>query len=345
MKGLVAGQAVTVPGSAFDGIEFTWPEKTAGGFDSWVPHGQVIPMGGVRAGKIAFLGLATNGPSTGATAIVYTDGTTQEVPVDFTDWTTGAPVDGNTIVAATSGRNTGGGGSDTTEARVFATEPTALHSTKLVEEVILPDNVEKGIEHIFDVATDSLTIPTLAVGATAVTAGEAVSFTGSDYTPNETVEVALEGASGTVATGTALVDGSGGLNGTFTVPGRVPSGSYELTVTGVESGFPLGGPVTVSGFAPAIAATAAVMPGETVEVSGSGYAPEEELTLTFAGRPRKDAAGGRARRLERRRSPRRPRKADTEVVAVGFGLELSEEAGRDGRRPRSHGNRRNFAGW
>jgi hypothetical protein len=62
----------------------------------------------------------------------------------------------------------------------------------------------------------------------------------------------------------------------------VPTGSYEPTVTGKESGFPLSGQVTVSGFSPVITATAAVKPGETVEVDGSGYAPEEQVTLTFA---------------------------------------------------------------
>jgi predicted alpha-1,2-mannosidase len=321
-KGLVAGQSVTGLPSTYEGIEFVWPTKTAGGFDSWVPHGQVVPMGDVRASKIAFLGLATNGPSKGNAKVVYSDGTTQEVPVDFTDWTTGPPVDGNTIVAGTSGRNTGGGTPDTTEARVFATEPTTLESSKLVEEVILPDNVTEGIEHIFDVATNSLAVPTASLDTDTVTAGESITVTGSEYAPNETLELTLSEAGTTVATGTAVVDGSGNLDTTFTVPGRVPTGSYELTVTGKESGFPISEAVAVSGFAPKITAAASVLPDETVEVSGSGYAPRESVALSFAGTKKTVQADGAGAWSTTFTAP--SAEGTYEVVAVGAISETSE---------------------
>ncbi|MFZ4151736.1 hypothetical protein [Streptomyces pseudogriseolus] len=50
---------------------------------------QRIALGGREAAGISFLGLATNGPAQGTAVVEYTDGSTQEVPVGFTDWTPG----------------------------------------------------------------------------------------------------------------------------------------------------------------------------------------------------------------------------------------------------------------
>jgi predicted alpha-1,2-mannosidase len=287
-EGIEPGQPVPYPvnvPSSYEGLTFIWPNTQPGEFDSWIPHGQEVDLGGVRASKISFLGLATNGPCSGTAKVVYTDGTSQQVAVGFTDWTTGAPSFGNFEVASVSGRNGSGGTSDTTVARIFATEPSTLDKAKFVEKVYLPENVPTGIQHIFAVATNELSVPTASVvGPTTVTAGEEFAVRGSEYTPNEAVDLELEGGSGTVATGSAQADGSGDLDATLTVPGRVPTGGYELTVTGVESGFPISAAVTVDGFAPAITATSSVETGAEVEVEGAGYAPEETVTLTFAGK-------------------------------------------------------------
>jgi predicted alpha-1,2-mannosidase len=322
-KGLVAGHAVTVPGAAFEGIDYSWPTKTAGGYDSWVPHGQVVPMGDVRASKISFLGLATNGPSEGTAKVVYTDGTTETVPVDFTDWTTGLPADGNVVVAGTSGRNTSGGTADAVEARVFATQPTALASNKLVEEVILPETVESGIEHIFDVATNSLPTPTVTFGSGAVSAGGSISVTGSGFVAGETVELTLTNAGGAVvATGTGTADGSGGLGTSFKVPGATPTGAYELTVDGLQSADPASTAVTVTGFSPAITATASVTTGGTVAVNGTGYAPGESVALSFGGATTTVDAGGDGAWSATLAAPSAA--GSYEVVAVGAVSEVTE---------------------
>jgi predicted alpha-1,2-mannosidase len=323
-KGLVAGHPVTVPGAAFAGINYSWPTKTAGGFDSWVPHGQVVPMGDVRASKISFLGLATNGPSEGTAKVVYTDGSTETVPVDFTDWTTGPATDGNVVVAATSGRNTSGGTADGTEARVFATEPTALEPTKLVEKVILPETVESGIEHIFDVATDSLPTPTVTFGAGAVSAGGSISVSGSGFVAGETVDLTLTNAAGAVAaTGTATADGSGDLGTSFKVPGATPTGAYELTVDGLQSADPASTAVTVTGFSPAITATASVTTGGTVTVNGSGYAPGESVALSFGGATTSVDAGADGAWSTALKAPGAA--GSYEVVAIGAVSEVTEK--------------------
>lgn len=135
------------------GIAFTWPDTEPGEPDNWIPHGQRIPMGKVEATGISFLGLATNGPAQGTATVEYTDGSTQSVPVQFTDWTPGTNHQfGNEPLVTTTGRNRAAGGSDTTQAKVFATSPRLLDPAKRVAAVVLPQGTDQGIMHVFDVA-------------------------------------------------------------------------------------------------------------------------------------------------------------------------------------------------
>jgi predicted alpha-1,2-mannosidase len=135
------------------GVTFTWPKSEPGQPDNWIPHGQRIDMGDVRATGVSFLGLATNGPSQGSAIVEYTDGSTQEVGVQFTDWTPGTTYQfGNTPLVTTVGRNRAAGGSDTVETKVFGTVPRQLDPAKRVASVVLPRSTDRGIMHIFDVA-------------------------------------------------------------------------------------------------------------------------------------------------------------------------------------------------
>ncbi|MER5428049.1 GH92 family glycosyl hydrolase [Streptomyces sp. NPDC002588] len=149
--------AGAAPGAALPlgdtGIEFTWPDTEPGQPDNWIPHGQRIPMGGVPAGGVSFLGLATNGPSQGTAVVEYTDGSTQSVPVQFTDWTPGTAYQfGNVPLVTTTGRNRAAGGSDTLQAKVFATSPQLLDPARRVAAVVLPQGTDRGVMHVFDVA-------------------------------------------------------------------------------------------------------------------------------------------------------------------------------------------------
>ncbi|MFD7436108.1 GH92 family glycosyl hydrolase [Streptomyces sp. NPDC059861] len=135
------------------GVTFTWPDTAPGRPDNWIPHGQRVDMGGVRATGVSFLGLATNGPSQGTAVVEYTDGSTQQVGVQFTDWTPGTNYQfGNTPLVTTVGRNRAAGGSDTVETKVFGTVPRLLDPSKRVASVVLPQSTDRGIMHVFDVA-------------------------------------------------------------------------------------------------------------------------------------------------------------------------------------------------
>jgi hypothetical protein len=156
-----SAQALTAagvsPGSQLtaSGKTFTWPNVTAGSADNYQASGQTVAVSG-SSGSIAFLGAATNGPSTGTATVNFTDGTSQSVTLSFSDWTlngASASVEaGNTTAITTSYRNTSSGGKDTVTTNVFATSPVSLPSGKSVASVTLPSSANQGALHVFAIA-------------------------------------------------------------------------------------------------------------------------------------------------------------------------------------------------
>ncbi|WP_033342055.1 GH92 family glycosyl hydrolase [Catenuloplanes japonicus] len=142
-----AAPGASIPHGA---LTFTWPSAAAGTPDNWIPHGQRIDLTNRSASAVSFLGLATNGPSTGTAQVVYTDGSTQPVPLTFGDWAGTAPA-GSTALLTVPGRNNANGTAGDGTFRVFATDPATLDPSKTVDAVILPQGTDRGIMHIFDV--------------------------------------------------------------------------------------------------------------------------------------------------------------------------------------------------
>ncbi len=134
------------------GITFTWPDTAPGEPDNWIPHGQRIDLADEQAGAIAFLGLATNGPARGTAVVEYTDGSTQDVVLELTDWAA-QPGAGSSTLVQVSGRNNGANSTGTGTFRVFGTKPVSLDATKTVDAVRLPLGSDQGVMHVFDVAT------------------------------------------------------------------------------------------------------------------------------------------------------------------------------------------------
>ena len=87
--GVTPGGTVTA-----DGIRLHVAQRAAGSNDSIEASGQTIPVSlPAGATKIGLLGSATNAGAAGATGtltVTYTDGSTQQIPVTFSDWTLGA---------------------------------------------------------------------------------------------------------------------------------------------------------------------------------------------------------------------------------------------------------------
>jgi hypothetical protein len=147
------------PGSQVtaSGMTFAWPNVSAGAADNYQANGQtVVVSGSGGSGSIAFLGAATNGPSTGTATVNFTDGTSQSVTLSFSDWTlnggSASVQAGNTVAITTPYRDTTSGGRDTVATTVFATSAISLPSGKTVASVTLPASTNQGALHVFAIA-------------------------------------------------------------------------------------------------------------------------------------------------------------------------------------------------
>jgi len=138
--GLTPGAALTV-----GGVGYTWPDVPPGQADSIEADGQTIPVA-FPAGTttIGLLGSAIDAGAAGATGtltVTYTDGSTQQIPIAFSDWTLGAGADqllpSDTIVATTPYRNRTSGITQPVTTYVYATS-AALQPGKTVASVTLP---------------------------------------------------------------------------------------------------------------------------------------------------------------------------------------------------------------
>ena len=138
--GITAGATIIA-----GGVSYTWPDEQPGALDSIWSAGQVIPVS-LPAGSttIGLLGSAIDAGSAGATGtltVTYTDGTTQQIPVTFGDWTLGAgaykPPPSDTVVATMPYRDLTSGIRQPVTTYLYATS-AALEAGKTVASVTLP---------------------------------------------------------------------------------------------------------------------------------------------------------------------------------------------------------------
>lgn len=147
--GVSPGSQITAAGKTF-----TWPNVAAGAPDNYQAAGQTVAIiGSGTSGSIAFLGAATNGPSTGTARVNFTDGTSQSVTLSFSDWTlnggSASVQSGNTVAVSTAYRDTTSGGRDSVATKVFATSAVSLPAGKTVANVTLPASANQGALHVF----------------------------------------------------------------------------------------------------------------------------------------------------------------------------------------------------
>lgn len=155
--------AGTTPGGTVssNGFDFTWPKAGAGDPDNIEVTGttpQVLNVPSAEGDtKLSLLGSAAEGAATGKLTLTYTDGTTQQADIGFSDWTLGGgsqqPSYGNTVAVHTTYRDVQGGGKDPVGTEVFSSAPIALQAGKQLASVTLPSTTNGGIIHIFAVAT------------------------------------------------------------------------------------------------------------------------------------------------------------------------------------------------
>jgi hypothetical protein len=254
--GLVPGASVNVYNTTF-----VWPSPDSGYLNNYVANGQVIPVTPVdNAGTVAFLGAANNGPSHGLATITYTDGTTQNIDLGFSDWTLGAGSSslayGNQIAISMPYRNTQNG-RDNTQTFIFYAE-FKLAAGETIQSVTLPKSVNAGTLHVFSVATHAGAPYTGAtynnVGITNDNNTKPGQFDGSNSYSAQTLQSAgaKEGAQFTYK-GTTFI-WTGGAPGTAnnytaqgqTIPVNYLYGSSTIAFLGSSVGGSSSGAVTIN---------------------------------------------------------------------------------------------------
>ena len=148
--GLGSGQSVTAAG-----LTFQWPNTLSGTADDVWAQGQTITFTAPLSGNnLGFLGMAANGPATGNVVINYVDGSTQSLPLTFSDWTLSGGASGispgDTVVATMAGRNSKDGFQHLTTYVFEAGVP--LIPMKPVASITLPATLYPVQIHIFAVS-------------------------------------------------------------------------------------------------------------------------------------------------------------------------------------------------
>ncbi len=159
-KGIEAGTKTAVPGTD---LAFTLDQVPAGRPDNLLANGQKLDVTGLARDttKISFVGSASFGDASGGKAtITYTDGATQETPLEFGDWCLGGnptapPKFGNIGIAQFDYRNWNAA-RDTAKCWLFATAPVELADGKQIATVTLP---ARSNLHVFAIAENGVLAP------------------------------------------------------------------------------------------------------------------------------------------------------------------------------------------
>ncbi|RJQ67000.1 glycoside hydrolase family 92 protein [Pseudonocardiaceae bacterium YIM PH 21723] len=149
--GVSPGKTVTV-----DGLSYPWTASANGEYDNVSAAGQTVlidaPAG---AGRLSLLGSGANGKASGTLTITYTDGSTQQASIGFSDWALGGKDDppsfNNRVAAKTPYRNKSDG-SQKLNVYLFTLEPIALQAGKQVKSVTLPQGGPGGQIRVFGIA-------------------------------------------------------------------------------------------------------------------------------------------------------------------------------------------------
>ncbi len=283
------------------GLTFDLPAFVPGAPDNVTSDGATFALDlGAGATRISLIGAATETAKNLTATVTFTDGSTQTIPLQFGDWVgaSGNPSFGNTVVGLSQGRYIGTSPEGSVKnTAVYATVPVTLDTDadgtpKTAAFLTLPQETGSlrttGRAHLFAVASDGTRTepawlaPTPATGLTAQ-AGQSLSGVVADFTgglsdtPTATINWGDGTAttSGTVATGTVSGDHTFAEPGTYTaivtMDDGVKSVSADVTITVTAA------PV----YTPAVsAAPQTVAPADTVTLTGSGYAPNETVTIT-----------------------------------------------------------------
>ncbi len=295
--GFVQGQTLTVPNTT---LTYDLPAIPAGQPDNITGEGQTVKVSlGDGATQLAFIGTATESNRDSQATLNFTDGTTQTVTISLGDWVgaSGNPYKGNTVLTISEGRLSGTGAESggAKNTAIYATAPIALAvdgngAPKVVESLTMPDEpgeLNDGRVHIFAIASDGDRAAAAPLQVTAgsvdgqVTGGEFDAALATIAGGQGETTANVNWGDGTPVSAATIVDGT--VTGTHTY---AAAGTYTVTVTaddGVTSAnaqlqIAVVDPEPV--YTPEIQApTGTVAPGDTAVITGTGFAPGENVSV------------------------------------------------------------------
>jgi large repetitive protein len=147
-----------------------------------------------------------------------------------------------------------------------------MHTQRLV---LWPSVIVGAILALMMATAVSAAAPAVTYSASGSTPFSTLTVGGSGFQPGETVSISIG-----LNTTTAAANGSGSFSGaTLAIP-NVPSGLYYIIAVGQTSGMVAFNSVWVNSFFPNASPSGwYVMPGSTITWSGTGFVPNESVTI------------------------------------------------------------------
>jgi hypothetical protein len=124
-------------------------------------------------------------------------------------------------------------------------------------------------------------VGSLVPSTSSATPGQALTATGTGFTPGERVALLWDTAAQRVGEITAAEDGS--FRADIRVPGNAGAGQHELVAAGVSSAVTLAHPLAVRWVASASVTPARAVSGDQITVAGSGFTPDAGFYIRWGG--------------------------------------------------------------
>ncbi|MFZ4893220.1 GH92 family glycosyl hydrolase [Plantibacter sp. Mn2098] len=298
--GFTQGTTVAVPGTE---LTFDLPQIAPGQPDNAMGSGQTLSLNlGQGATQLSIIGTGTEKHQQSKGVLTFSDGSTQEIDINFGDWTGGATNQqfGNIVVGKSQGRLAGATGSDNVLAAIYSTTPITLPEGKTAVSLKLPKQPgtpkSEGRIHVFAIASNGVRVapaPFTAEGSSVADQVSGVEFTSELATVTGGVgayTATVNWGDGTATTTGAVTTAEAGADiaGTHVY---AKAGTYTVTVTADDTERSIATTTTVAvtdpiTYTPQIAVDgAAVAPGTAVTVTGSGFAANEVVDLTLQSDP------------------------------------------------------------
>ncbi|MBT2594977.1 hypothetical protein [Arthrobacter sp. ISL-72] len=132
--GITAGGKVTV-----EGAQLTFPSQSPGTANAVASQGQTLSVDD-SGHKITLLTASNDGDILGFLRVNYTDGTSEQFPIEVADWFSSNPAPGGSLVASTAWNQRPGNNSPHAVGLYGLTVDTGASNAKTIASITLPSD-------------------------------------------------------------------------------------------------------------------------------------------------------------------------------------------------------------